>query len=526
MPTGYRELWRYDTCHDALERAATQFSSERPWIEGWIGFRTLLRFDGGAMPDNARARLTALIEHLKPTDLLHQARAVVLGRNSFGLDITDGDADDGDVMKLHERASLRAKEIGAALAHDPKTRGEFIAELLVEPHPQRAYECGIGLSDGAADLDVMWRELLGLFSVADADWRNATVLGGFIHGAHAKNSTFADAALEDVIQNPDLAASLPYLQALVGVDARGIARLQRAVERGVLSARNFHSIANGSVGESPPEALGPLLTDIANLADGVEIAINILSMHFYCNQEAGRQGTPSLIAVGRELLLRNDFGKKQSLTDFNLHTVIRVCCAGPDGKATLREICARVRAGLGTFYLSSHELSYALKALFETHPLIALDEFLLPELGEGKRGFFEGGFESGTPVEDVGIETLVQWANVDPNRRYPLLGKSISMFKGRTQGGEENDISRLFLEILDNAPDQCAFLGDIRSRLHPRCWNGSLADILTLRRVAITKLSDNVGGAVRQRVVEILPEFDRWIERESKQDGEGEQSFE
>lgn len=118
------------------------------------------------MPDEVRARLAALIERLKPTDLLHQARAVVLGRSSFGWDMADGDADDGDVMKPYERASQLAKEIGTAVANDPETRAAFIAELLVEQNPQRAYECGIGLSDGAADLDAMWRELLDLFSAA------------------------------------------------------------------------------------------------------------------------------------------------------------------------------------------------------------------------------------------------------------------------------------------------------------------------------------------------------------------------
>ncbi|MCF7769475.1 hypothetical protein [Achromobacter pulmonis] len=520
-----RGLWRFGACHDALERAATHFSSERPWIEGWIGFRTALRFEGDAMPDEVRARLVALIERLKPTDLLHRARAVVLGRSSFGWDVADGDADDGDVIKPYERASQLAKEIGTALAHDPETRAVFIAELLVEQNPQRAYECGIGLSDGAADLGAMWRELLDLISAAEADSRNATVLGGFIHDAHAKDSAFANATLEDVIQNPDLAASLPYLQARVAIDAQGIARLRRAIERGVLSARNFQSIANGSVGESPPDALGPLLTDIGNLADGVEIALDILHMHFYRDQEEGRQRAPSLIAVGRELLLHADFGKTQSLRDFGLHTVIRVCCAGPDGEATLREICARVRAELETAYLSSYDLGYVLKAIFETHPLIALDELLLPELRPSNRRLFEGDFGSGTPEEDVGAETLVQWANIDPDRRYPLLGESIPMFK-RQQGEEENGVSTLFLEILCRAPDKRAFLGDIWSRLHPRSYSGSLADILVRRHAAITTLGDIVGGEVRQWVTDMLPELERWIEHESKRDREGEQSFE
>jgi hypothetical protein len=521
-----RALWHFRACHDALERAATHFSSERPWIEGWIGFRTALRFEGDAMPDEVRARLTALIDRLKPTDLLHQARAVVLGRSSsFGWDVADGDADDGDVMKPYERASQLAKEIGTALAHDPETRAAFIAELLVVQHPQRAYECGIGLSDGAADLDAMWRELLDLFSAADADSRNATVLGGFIHGVHAMDLAFANAALEDVIGNPDLAGSLPYLQARVAIDTQGIARLRRAIERGVLSARTFQSIANGSVGESPPDALGPLLIDIANLADGVEVALDILHMHFYRDREKGRQCAPSLIAVGRELLLRADFRKKQLLRDFGLNTVIRVCCAGPDGEATLREICDRFRAGLETVYLSSYDLRRVLKALFETHPLIALDEFLLPELMSRNRGLFEGGLGSGTPVENVGAETLVQWANIDPDLRYPLLGKSISMFK-QLEGEEENGVSTLFLEILSHAPDKRAFLGDIWSRLLPRSWSGSRADILVRRRVAITTLGDNVGGEVQQWVTDMLPELERRIEHECKRDQEDEQSFE
>ena len=108
------------------------------------------------------------------------------------------------------------------------------------------------------------------------------------------------------------------------------------------------------------------------------------------------------------------------------------------------------------------------------------------------------------PVEDVGAEALLQVADLDPDLRYPLLGKSIPMFK-RQQGEEENGVSTVFLEILGQAPDKRAFLGDIWSRLHPRSWSGSLADILVRRRAAITTLGDNVGGEVRQWVTDMLP---------------------
>ncbi|MBR0560467.1 hypothetical protein [Neokomagataea anthophila] len=508
-------LWHFDACHDSLERAAIQFSAERPWIKGWIGFRTLQLLKGSTMSNDMRARLIALIERLEPANLLNKARAIVIGCINFDICGVDGGAD----------GVMLAKEIGTQLAHDQNTRGAFIAELLIQPYHSRAYECGIGLSDGAADLDVMWRELLGLFSTANADRGNPKLLGGFIHGAHTKDSAFADTALEDVIQNPDLAAKLPYLQAQVAVDTQGIARLRRAIEQGVLSAQDFHSIANVYFRESPPEALGPLLTDIASLSDGVEIALNILNSRFLCDLKGGRQCAPPLIVIGQDLLPRGTyFGDLQSKFDFQLDTVIHVCCAGPGGEATLRGICARIRADLADVYLSPcgvpdasfNDFANVLETLFETYSLIALDEFLLPELMPTNSKFFEGNFDLGELMENVGVESLVQWAAVDPNQRYPLLGKSIPMFK-MTEGERENDVSNLFKEILVQAPDQRAFLGDIRSHLHPFILSGSLVDALEQRLVAIRKLGQDLGGDVRQWVVEMTPELSNRIQREREQ---------
>lgn len=527
VASSVRELWNFSACHDALERAAAYFSSERPWIEGWIGFRTSLRFEGDAMPEDARTRLAAIIDRLKPTDLLHQARAIVLNRADGGWDIADVEPDDSDIMKPWERASQMAKEVGAALAHDEETRRTFLAELLSEHYPQRAYECGVGLADGAVDLSAIWRELTGLYAAANGDQRNAIVLGGFIHRAHVRDAIFADSVLEAVIDDPHLVSSLSYLQACVGLNDKGIARLRRAITRGVVTARNFNGIANGSVAESSPEQLGRLLLDIANLTDGVEIALDILHMLFCREQEQEqlRSPSPSLIDVGRDLLLRADFGQKQTLHDFRLRTVIRICCAGAGGEATLRVISARIRSGLEAMYFLSYNLRNLLKALFETHPLIALDEFLLPKLNPKNRGIFDGGFGLGTPVEEVNVDILRQWAGVDPDRRYPLLGNAIAMFK-RQQGEEENGVSALFLEILGDASDKRAFLGDIWSRLHPSSWSSSLADILVRRRAAISALGVNVGGDVQLWVAEALPELDRWIEHERKRAHEGEQSFE
>jgi hypothetical protein len=520
-----RDLWHFGACHDALDRAASAFVKVKPWVEGWIAFRTSLRFEGNAMPDPVRKRLEAIIQRLKPSDLLHQARAVVLNRASGGWDVADGEPDDGDVMKPWHKAAEMAQDVGRRLAQDPETRAEFLIELMVEPHAHRAFECGRGLAEGASDLAEIWRDLVGRFEAAEPKGRNAIVLGGFLYEAHRRDASFTETSLEAAIENPALARSLPYLQARIGIDEEGIARLRRAIEKGALQAFDFMNIANGVVGDSPPAALADLLLDIAGLSDGVAIALDILHMHFYRDREAGRQRNPSLIALGRDLLRRADFSKKGTLRDYGLHTIIRVCCAESDGEATARDVCAHIRGAMEVSYLSHHDLSHVLKALFETQPAAALDMFLLPEMTSRNRRLFEADFGFSTPVENMDPAILRRWADQDAATRYTLLGHAISMFR-RKSDDEDNGISPLFLDMLDHAPDKRAFLGDFWTRLHPRSWSGSLADILTRRKAQVLTFRDSPHADVGQWVDAILPELDRWIESERSRDREGEESFE
>lgn len=520
-----RDLWHFGACHDALDRAASAFVKVKPWIEGWIAFRTCLRFESNAMPEIVRKRLEAIIQRLKPSDLLHQARAVVLNRSIGGWEVADGEPDDGDVMKPWHRAALMAQDIGRQLAQDSGTRAEFLTELMAEPHAQRGIECGRGLAEGMSDLAEIWRDLVSYFEATEPKNRNVAVLGGFILEAYQRDVGFVETSLEAAIKSPVLVRSLPYLQARVGINEEGIARLRRAIEKGALQSFDFMNIANGVVGDSPPEALALLLLDIADLPGGIEIALDILHMHFYCDREAGRLHNPELIILGRNLLCRADFSKTNTLRDYGLHTIIRVCCAGSDGEATARDVCAHIRGAMEASYLSLHDLSRVLKALFEAHPTVGLDMFLLSDEASRNRQLFDASFRTGTPVEHMDPVILRQWADQDAATRYTLFGRAISMFK-RNDDEEDNGISPLFLDMLNYAPDKRAFLGDFWTRLHPRSWSGSLADILARRKAQVLTFRESPHADVRQWVDAILPELDRLIDHERSRDREGEESFE
>jgi hypothetical protein len=522
-----RELWRYPTCRDALDRAATAFLQNRPWIEGWIAFRATLRFDGKGMPEDVKGKLEQIINRVKPSDLLNQARAVVLNRmpGGGGWNFADGEEDEGDASKASEKADRMAQEVGRRLARDAVTRAEFLVELLAQPHAMRAFECGRGLAEGAEDLDGTWLELAECYAAAGSGMREATLLGGFMYEAHQRDQSFTSTALEGAIENHDLASVLPYLQARVGVDTEGIQRLRRAIAKGVLVAGDFRTIANNSVSNSPPDPLAALLKDIATLSDGVEIALNVLEMHFSLDRKEKRERNARLVSLGRDLLVRANFSKDSMLRDYGAHAVIIICLTGHEGERTAEKVCSNICSVLDDYHFSAHNLNNIFKTLFETQPFVTLDAFLLLPSPHGIRHRFDLDFAMGPSLEGVDPVVLHTWASREPNTRYPLLGSCISMFR-RRNNEEQNDISPLFRSMLDKAPDKRLFLGDLFDRVHPRSWGGSLAHILEQRKAQIMKLAEHSDGQVRAWTSEAAPELDRWIEDARGRDRGSEESFE
>lgn len=527
LASALRGVWLYPGSRAALIRAAKQFSQTQPWIEGWISCRAALRYDGNDMFLDAKVQLEQLTNLLKPADLLNQARAVVINRmpGGGGWDFADGEDEDGNVMKPWVKANEMAKDVGRALTQDPEARVAFIAEVLIEPHPQRAFECGIGLAEGTGDLHVMWDELVAAYRAAMPEARNATVLGGFIHTAHHRDHEFTAGALDRAISDPELLRMLPYFQARVSMDAAGISRLRCAITRGGLTAQNFRSIANGCVEDSPAEELAELLNDIASLPNGVIVALDILQMRFFSRSknEDATQDAP-LVSVGRDLLMRIDFSGVNDLHDYTVGELIRSCFLTEDGIKAAERVCQRLCISLGAHTVSLWNLTCTVEALFETQPFVALDAFLLSELENVHYSLTDVRRGKISAVEKLGGEVLQKWASFDPNTRFPLLGRCLHMFGGHAD--DNGGISPLFISMLDASPDKRQFIGGLWKRVHPQGWSGSLADILTRRKDQLIEFEKNADEQVREWVVDTIPEIDQWIEEARKRDRAREESFE
>lgn len=517
-----RNLWHIGACHETIRRAAITLNEQQSWIEGWIALRATLRYDGKKMPEAVRLDLKQLIKLLRPSDLLSQARAIILNRTFGSLDFTDGEENDENTIKSLENADKIAQDLGRDLAKNYTVRAQFMAELLVDARAPRAYECGQGLAEGAESLNLIWDEMVTCYSAANPGTRTPVVIGGFLYKANLLDKNFAVSALEAAIDNRDLAPNLPYFQARVGIDHEGIARLRRAISKGVVASHDFHRIANGVIAHSPPEPLAALLKDISSMPNGVDIALNILHMSFFCSKSDGKEPNTHLITVGRNLLPRCDFRMDGSLSDHDAQIVISICLKGDDAQDAAKQVCANIRTALQRVML--HNLHGTIGALFKSQPLITLDALLLPVPARNPQMFFKADFAENESLADIDPTILQQWADQDPHSRYPLIGECISMF-GKRNAEDENEISSLFLTMLNLAPDKKLFIGDIWERLHPRSWSGSLVNILLLRMEQIKKLAEQ-NKPLRDWITELTPNLEERIERERKTERMSEESFE
>lgn len=511
-----RGIWSHSRSFDALEAASVELTHGGPWIEGWIGFRKALFYDSETMPPDILARLHTVIERLKPTDILNRARATVLARSGGAFDLIEGER--RDPAASWRLAAQQAVDLGRVFAADPDALAAFLPELLAERSPHRAYQFGMGLAEGADDVPALWSTLTTALKALPADGRNATALGGFVHGARA-DSSFVAAAIDGVAADPDMVRNLIYLQSCAGIDRGGIARLSAALDAGTVDADGFRQMATGVVRDAPGDALASLLAKLAGCPGGSAVALDIVHMHLSCAKDDGKAYDPELMRCGRELLAAAEFVDGTGLDDYSAGEVVRICLAGEEGEQAARQASTRIRDRLDDYTLSAYKVGHLLKALFETQPTIALDALLLGD------GDLELRLDRPSPLEGMDQDTLGRWADVDPEQRYPLIGQVMPIFD-RSEMGDATGLSLRFLALLERAPNRAAFLGGPRHRIFPSGWSGSLANILERRRALLEPLADHDDPAVKGW----LAALDEWlgerIAEERLRDAEQEESFE
>jgi len=409
----------------------------------------------------------------------------------------------------------------------PDALDQFLPEVIGSGRAERGFEFGRGIGLSAPHLPEMWGKLVSAYKGQPANARNASILGGFVRESHQRDPEFTDKMLEDTLSDPDLLPMLPALQSDASLDDRGVSRLIRAALTGSIAAHAYRVFQFGTVRAVGADALVQMLTTVANLADGVPVAVEALYMWIFCAKQDGAKVPQGIIEVGRWLLRRVNSNDLTDMRDHAAGELARICLSGAEAVDEARAMCEQLCRALVQGGYHARDCSTFIAAIFDVQPEVALDCFLADASDRPGTDFFDMDFFRGRPLEKLAAETLCGWAEQNPADRYTRLGKHLSPFAFNS-ADQAASTSPLFFKVLARASDKAAFLGPPIAKVRPSSgfWVGSRVATLEGRKTIITEMASSPDPAVKSWADQCLPLFDEWIAREREFEIEREESFE
>lgn len=509
----FRGLWTIAHMYDNLEQLAHRFADDGFWREGWTACRETLQFDRDQLTPEAAARLAALEIDLRPSNLHERVLAVVVGDRSGSPNLADMDIED-DGTNVIERISASAYELGAAVATHDDVFAELLPDLLRGGN--QVWVFGRGLAGASPDRRAIWVRLVeGLAQIAP-EQRDVQVLVGFLAEIWERDQDLAHHLLDEAVDHPALGVFLPVLHSAVDLDEAGVNRLKQALRTGKAPIWMYRNVAYGRT--TTPLAsvvLKDLLLLMADQADGLDMAINILSLRLYSDSSVQRQHAPELLEAGREILRRVTFPRSQQGIDYRLANIVKACLIGPHADRIAAGVAMRLKQAVLAYETSAFQNHHLLRALLERQPAVVLDALFGGDEDDHWVGFnlFRSlGDLRGTPLDMISCEDLIGWCDRDGEQRYPLMASFITFAGGPEENGP-SVWSEHAKALLAHAPNPRPVLEVFIERFRPMSWSGSRAALME----ANAQLLDSLETDVLSRIMPFVTEAKARLSQEVAQ---------
>ncbi|MGY2222436.1 hypothetical protein ACW9IK_07060 [Pseudomonas gingeri] len=526
LASTFRGLWHNAGVQGELVALFRRFSHAGFWREGWLACREVLHIDKEHLSADDFAQLSALENELKPSNTLEQVRAIVLGDRLNGYDLSElqEDSQGADERLVEFTYELATEVIGDAAAF-----AEILPELL--RGGIRVWSFGRGLAKASSDARATWMSLAQVLEQIAQQHRSPDLFNGFLAELWDLDRELAQELLDSVLRQPAVLAFLPMLHSAIGLDERGIDRLQQAFLAGGVSIEALRSLSFWhSTTYTPGAPLKEFLLFIAKQHDGFDVALGILCGGILSNGSAKKVRDPKLLEVGQELLKDITFIQKNNhVRDRYLSEVVRACLSTPDAYPVAVLVAARLSQAVVANETTVFCNDGLFKALFESQPLAVLDAlFSREECDErvGIRFFDRLHSNSGNLVDTLSSEALIEWCEVDCERRYPLAASFIT-FAYRPVATDPLIWSDHAKRILTLAPDAERVLAIFIERFKPRRWSGSRAALIEKNAKLLDDLAcENtphliaIVAAAKARLADEILREHQWEAQKDRQEDE------
>lgn len=527
LAQAFRGLWRIRCVAEDLERVCRRITAIRFWPEGWLAVRQTLDVDGKVMPAELRDRLIALEAVLRPTDLEQRVRSIVFSTRG-NADFEDYDEDGtSDIHQRIARAEAITQELGKAIAGDEPLLTTLLPEIV--SGDGRFWLFGMGLLAGAADAREMWVRLTDAITATEVKSRNPLVLRGFLHALQEEDPGLAAQLLEEAVEHATHSPYYPYLQVAIPIGEQDVARLKRSLALGRTPAQGYVYLTYGRATDPIPAAdLRDLVLGIAGLEDGYDVALDVLHMRLH--GDGKKDVAPELATAGQELLRRFSFTEKNAREDYRIGEIAAAVMRGEDGRALVRELCAKLKDALGKY--ATHALNHDdfLDGIFRAQPLESLNALCGGDDEDLARGIriLSDVRSRKNLIGLIPEEELLQWCDEQPDIRYPAIA-GITPISYRTKDTEQLRWTQFALRLLERAPDPAAVLKEFVDQFTPHGgWSGSLAATLEANEPLLDELDGTAGlaAAIAHEKKRLRAAIEQWRGFELSHDREHDERFE
>lgn len=521
----FRGLWADAGRFDDLERIAKAVAAQGFWRDGWVAARQTLRWEGKGLAPAVRVRLAALEEHLRPKNLVHKVRGVILDAKGGSINLDDFEEGE-DYEATAKRLEETIARLGADVAHDPAAFSELLPELVEGSGRLHAFGQALG---GAADEPAgMWKALVAAFAASKK--KNTQALGGFLDGVQGRDAALADVMLEEAIAHPALAPVFPILQASVVIDEKGVERLHTSLKQGQAPIHAYGNLAYGRACDPIP---GPefrdLILAVGRTPEGEAVALNILAMRIFTDRSDKREILPETIEAGRRLLAVLEIPEKNARVhreDHDLALVVSVCLAGAEGVLVAVGLCRKLIEAVNVRHVNPSDYADTMSALCKVHPAEMLDALFVGDDAARKRAvgvFAHSMRHSKNPLDAIPDAAMLAWCDRDPAIRYPIAAATATLFR-RPDNHSPKSWTPLAAELLKRTPDPVGTLKVIIERLRPRNWSGSLATTMEGRLALLERLDVGGDATLAKAVSNAAASMRKDIARERQHETESERA--
>ena len=509
LASNFRSLWTLAEMVDTFEIVTPQLLKVG-WEKGWLAIKQTIRFDVAAMREDTQLRLRALEALSRPKTLIARTKAVVLNSFSGGLDVSDGDSH----ADAYERAELQARELGEMVVSEPEVMVELLP-LIVENRQGRHWMFGAGMATAAVDPLATWGLLVEAYEATPPELRNLQALRGFLNGLFKRDQKLFECVMDDSMGHGALAAWVPVLQLSGDLDEKGCERLLRSMDIPDVPAAAFQYLGYGRATENIPDlTLIRLLERLARKPNGLEVAIDILSMHHYDNSKLAG---PELARLARELLTQASPNRQNQHLNFAIVLLIKRFMSVYEGEPYARQMLRVIRKGLDNYSLSPYDIDETLQALFETQPTAALDELIGDEQDDADDYIRRRALRADhtkNALSGVPAEKLVEWCKQGDQHRWIRVADAVPAFN------EEQDLkwSETAQILLRSAPNPIQVAGALVERIEPMSWSGSRAEAISSRMPLIDELSMFLPADASENVSQWRKHYQQVMERERRRE--------